>query len=201
MASIFSHAIVAVALGAAFTPPARLTGTIPTRTSPSIWRLEIPRWSLLGVVCAAIPDVDVISFSFGIGYGEPMGHRGFTHSILFAIILATLFTAFAFPRDRWDASRLKLWLYFFLCGVSHGLLDAMTNEGLGVAFFSPLDLTRYFLPWRPIQVSPIGVASFFSSEGLAVIRSEARWIILPAIVFAAAVGFLKRPPGLRRASR
>jgi inner membrane protein len=44
---------------------------------------------------------------------------------------------------------------------SHGILDAMTDGGLGVAFFSPFDDTRCFFPFRPIKVSPIGL-SFFS---------------------------------------
>lgn len=33
----------------------------------------------------------------------------------------------------------------------------LTDGGLGVAFFSPFDNKRYFLPWRPIRVSPISV--------------------------------------------
>src|SRR6267378_8050335 len=47
-----------------------------------------------------------------------------------------------------------LWRFFFLATASHGLLDAMTNGGLGVAFFAPFCDTRYFLPWQPIVVSP-----------------------------------------------
>jgi hypothetical protein len=34
----------------------------------------------------------------------------------------------------------------FLATAGHGLLDAMTNGGLGLAFFSPFDNHRYFLP-------------------------------------------------------
>jgi inner membrane protein len=52
------------------------------------------------------------------------------------------------------------------------VLDAMTNGGLGVAFFAPFDTTRYFFPWRPITVSPIGVGSFFTHRGALVVLSE-----------------------------
>jgi len=49
----------------------------------------------------------------------------------------------------------------------------MTDGGMGVAFFSPFDTTRYFLPWRPILVSPISVMRFLSERGLAVFAKRA----------------------------
>jgi inner membrane protein len=49
------------------------------RRSPGIGRL-----CLVGAVCAALPDIDVIGFRFGIDYGALLGHRGFTHSLAFA---------------------------------------------------------------------------------------------------------------------
>jgi inner membrane protein len=52
-----------------------------------------------------------------------------------------------------------------------------------VAFFSPFSNHRYFFPWNPIEVSPIG-ARFFSADGIDVIKSEAVWIWLPSLVFA-----------------
>ena len=69
--------------------------------------------------------------------------------------------------------------HFFLVTASHGVLDAMTDGGLGIAFFAPFDNSRYFLPWRPVMVSPIGVAPFFSHYGLDVLISEFVWIWLP----------------------
>jgi inner membrane protein len=87
-------------------------------------------------------------------------------------------------RNTPSEQRKLLWFYFFLATASHGLLDAMTDGGLGVAFFSPFATTRYFLPWRPILVSPIGVTRFFSPRGLAVLRGEIFWIWLPAAILA-----------------
>jgi membrane-bound metal-dependent hydrolase YbcI (DUF457 family) len=79
---------------------------------------------------------------------------------------------------------------------SHGILDAITDGGLGVAFFAPCDDTRYFFPFRPIKVSPIGL-SFFSARGLDVIWSEFLWVCIPGTIIAAAVLSLRKLRRLR----
>src|SRR5271168_1047289 len=175
MASVFSHAVAALGIGACF------------------YQLEIPKrvW-VFGAVCSVIPDADVIGFDFGVRYGDFWGHRGFTHSLLFAAILASTVALLLFRHGLPGISRLTLWLYFFLATASHGLLDAMTDGGLGVAFFAPFDNRRYFLPWRPIRVSPIGVTRFFSARGIAVIRTELLWIWLPAGLLAVSVWIIRR---------
>jgi inner membrane protein len=88
--------------------------------------------------------------------------------------------------------RAWLWLYFFLATASHGFLDAVTNGGLGVAFFSPFDNTRYFLPWHPIAVSPISLTRFFSGRGTAVLQSEFIWIWIPVGLLAVLKLVLRR---------
>jgi inner membrane protein len=146
----------------------------------------------MGATCSVIPDLDVIGFRFGIHYGDFWGHRGFTHSLLFAALLASAVVFMGFRRGLPSHGRLLLWMYFFLATASHGLLDAMTDGGLGVAFFSPFDNQRYFLPWRPIHVSPIGFARFFTDRGLAVLQSEILWIWVPAALLALSVWFMRR---------
>jgi inner membrane protein len=71
------------------------------------------------------------------------------------------------------------------------LLDALTNGGRGIAFFSPLTNERYFFPWRPIQVSPIG-AGFFTARGLRVLVSESVWIWLPSAIIAITARVVRR---------
>jgi inner membrane protein len=164
MASLLSHAVAASAITAAFYRPA---------VQKRVW--------IAGIACSVLPDIDVIGFRFGIHYGDFWGHRGFTHSLVFAAFLAAVL-ALGIVRNLSDLSGVSLFLYLFLATASHGLLDAMTNGGLGVAFFSPFDNHRYFLPWRPIRVSPIGVSRFFSATGLAVLKSELAWIWLPSIL-------------------
>ena len=56
---------------------------------------------------------------------------------------------------------------------SHGVLDALTDGGSGVAFLAPFDDTRYFFPWRPIRVSPFW-GGFFTPRGLETVTSESR---------------------------
>jgi inner membrane protein len=63
-------------------------------------------------------------------------------------------------------------VFFFLLSASHGILDAFTNGGLGIALLSPFDHSRYFFPWTPIMVSPIGLKAFLSKWGLMVMKSE-----------------------------
>jgi inner membrane protein len=67
----------------------------------------------------------------------------------------------------------------------------MTDGGLGIAFFAPFDNTRYFFPFRPIEVSPIGLA-FFSGRGLDVIWSELLWVCIPATIIAGTVLFYRK---------
>ncbi len=138
---------------------------------------------LAGAVCSMLPDLDVIGFRFGVHYGDFWGHRGFTHSLLFAAVLAGAATVLSIGTI--SAGPVLVWCYLFLATASHGFLDAMTNGGLGVAFLSPFDLQRYFLPWRPIVVSPIGIGRFFSARGIAVLVSEIEWVWLPSLVLAA----------------
>ena len=134
------------------------------------------RWWLVGAVFSMVPDLDSIGFRLGIHYGDVLGHRGLTHSLAFAAVLAL--TAVPFARGQ----RWPLFLYLFLCTASHGVLDAFTDGGLGVAFLSPFSNQRFFFPWRPIVVSPIGITQFFTSRSLSVLRSELVWVVIPSAV-------------------
>jgi inner membrane protein len=171
MPSAFSHAVAALGIGAA----------VFGRKAPS-------RALAVGAVCAALPDADVIGFKLGVRYGDLLGHRGLSHSLTFAAVLAAL--ALPLVRRENGPSLRRLWTFLFLATASHGLLDAMTNGGLGIALLSPLDLTRYFFPFRPIEVSPISPGRFFSARGLAVMRSELVWVWLPSALLAG-IGMLR----------
>ena len=144
---------------------------------------------LLGTICSILPDVDVIGFHLGIPYQSPWGHRGFTHSVAFAAVLGLLLM----PLSRYlnSAPRVVFSFCFVSC-ISHGILDAMTNGGLGIAFFWPLSNNRYFFPFRPIQVSPIGITSFFSEWGFRVLVSEAVWILVPVLTLGILGVFVRK---------
>lgn len=177
MASSLSHAVAALGIGAFFYKP-----DIPKR----VWAT--------GAACSVLPDVDVIGFHFGVRYGDFRGHRGFTHSLLFAAVLASAVALLAFRSSMPNMSWGAVWAYLFLATASHGVLDAMTDGGLGVAFFSPFSNRRYFLPWRPIRVSPIGIERFFTVRGAAVLKSEFFWIWIPAGLLIASALLLRGRP-------
>jgi len=175
LASAFSHALVAFAIGKTYSK---------TFTST--------KFILLGVICSILPDADVLAFKFGIPYEHLFGHRGFTHSIFFAAILAIAVNLCFYRKIKFSSKAWwLLFLYFFLATISHAILDAMTSGGKGVAFFAPFENSRYFFPWRPIQVSPIGVSNFLSEWGLRVIKSEIIWIGIPCIVYIFLLKFAK----------
>lgn len=140
------------------------------------------RWWLLAAACAFLPDADVIGFKLHVPYASLWGHRGLTHSVLAAAVVAAVLTGLAGLRRSNDMPPLaRLWVLLFLATASHGVLDAMTTGGLGVAFFSPFDQQRYFFSLRPIQVSPIGIRNFLGPRGLLVLSSEAVWVGLPCL--------------------
>lgn len=176
MASAFSHAIAAVAIG----------------KISFIRQVDWKFW-LLGMFCAVVPDADAIGFAIGVPYESLFGHRGFTHSLVFALLLALAVVYFFYGEEKPGNRRwLALVVFFFAATASHAVLDAMTTGGLGVAFFSPFDTTRYFFHFRPIKVSPIGIGSFFSEWGVRVIKSELVWVWLPSFVVIGVAGLIKR---------
>lgn len=173
MPSVFSHAIVGSTLIAC--------------------GLSRPRASLvaLGAAVAVIPDLDVLGLAVGWGLDHPLGHRGLSHSLLAAAGLAAACTWTA--RARPAESRWRVWLVLALAAASHGLLDAFTNGGRGVAFFAPFVETRWHFPARPIEVSPIGVWSFFSRRGVEVLTNEVVWLWAPSLAALAVSWALRRP--------
>lgn len=140
------------------------------------------RFWLLAIGCSVLADADVIGFRFGIRYGDFFGHRGFFHSLFFAFLISSAVVLLAFRKVGTFSRRWWLiWLFFFFVSASHGVLDAYTDGGLGIALFSPYDTTRYFSPWRPLHVSPIGVRGFFVFGGSEALVSEIIWIWLALI--------------------
>src|SRR5262245_8368277 len=145
MASI-GHVLVGAAAAKTYGP-----GERPTVAS-------VVFWSALSL----LPDVDVIGFPLGIRYEDEWGHRGATHSFVFALAVAAVVGLIA------RAAKLPGWRTFLVAAmvvVSHPLLDTMTDGGLGCALLWPFSDERFFAPWRPIPVAPIG-PRFLSARGL-----------------------------------
>lgn len=161
MPTIFTHAIVPLAAGLA------------------LGKARIPAPVLItGMALAVLPDADVIGFKFGVDYADALGHRGASHALLVAAAIAALVTALFRPAN-WKL----IFAFLFISMASHGLLDTLTDGGLGAALFWPFDDARIFAPHTPIRVSPIGMG-FFSLRGTETILSEIIWVWLPVIALA-----------------
>ncbi len=153
-----------------------------------------------GIVASMLPDVDVIAFRLGIPYSAELGHRGFTHSLVFALILAIVG---GLGHRLLHARFAPAAGFLFLAVASHALLDALTNGGLGVALLWPFSSERFFAPFRPIQVAPISVRRLLSPRGLAVLASELEYVWLPCALVGAllASGRLRRREHATRVTR
>jgi inner membrane protein len=168
MPTVLTHAITGIACGAA------------------VYKKSFPKgfW-LLTVICSAIPDADVIGFKLGIPYSHFLGHRGFFHSIFFACILGAV-TGIMFmmiAKRKWKDGLFFSAFFSFVISL-HGILDAFTNGGLGIALLSPFIMERYFFPVTPIKVSPFNPGAFFNDGGFQIIKNEMFLVWLPFMGFA-----------------
>jgi inner membrane protein len=168
--TILTHAIAGIAIAQVFAPCSR--------------RGEI---SLYAAGCAMLPDIDVLGFPLGIQYGDLFGHRGFTHSLLFGGLVAAMVTLLL-------RSKLPVFICLFIATASHGILDAFTDGGLGVAFLSPFDPARFFFSVRPILVSPLSASAFLSERGISVFWSEMVGVWTPSLAVFLAARFVRCRP-------
>ena len=131
---------------------------------------------LWGGIAGTIPDLDVF-FSMGDPIREIVIHRGFSHSILFAVMAA--------PVLGWLVHRLyakreeatwREWSWFFFWAVfTHPLLDCLTTYG-----------TQLFYPFSEYRVS---ISSVFVVDPL---------YTVPFLVLTFAGAFFKRESFFRK---
>lgn len=152
------------------------------------------RLLLVGALCSSLPDIDTLGYWAGIPYGQLLGHRGLTHSIFFACVVAGI-ASLAAPvlasTAKWSFG------FVFISTASHGLLDTLTDGGRGIALLSPFSNHRYFAPWRPIPVSPIGVSG--PSRMLSLLAAELVLLWVPLLALAT-VGYAWRRLRVARSS-
>jgi len=165
MPTVMTHAVVGLGVGAVLARP---------RTMPR-------RFWVLSAGLAMLPDIDVVTFWFGVPHPSLWSHRGFSHSLCAAFLIAALA---AIAGRRWPMPWWRLTLTFGLVMASHGLLDALTDGGNGIALLAPFDPTRYFFAWRPLEITPIGLG-FFSARGWRTFETELGRVWLPTIAIVA----------------
>ena len=177
--TLITHAVVGLTLGRILVP-----------------RRRDARFLALSAVVSALPDADALLFSLGLADGAA-AHRGLSHSLFFAACCGIPAALLAGRRDAppSPARGLGLWAYFAAVVASHGLLDALTNGGQGIALLAPFDERRFFLPFRPIEVAPLRIGDFLGAWGARVLASEVVWVWVPLLL--AWVAARRAAPGIR----
>lgn len=96
---------------------------------------------LWGALAQSIPDIDFIGAFWQDSSTHLMGHRGFTHSILFALLMTVLLAALAEKWHRPHNISLGRWIAFFAAAIlGHLFLDAFNTYGVG--WFEPFSHYR-----------------------------------------------------------
>jgi len=175
VASAITHFIV----GASLALPAMESRLIRTVLKP--WAIPVTAGLL-----AVAPDLDTYAMRiFDIPYRSFWGHRGFFHSPFFLSVFCAALAALVAHRQG-----LRAWAWLTVvwagCAITHPLLDMLTDGGSGVMALYPFSSARYFFPWHPIHVSPLGIARFFPRAGY-ILKSE-----MPFDLAALLVGLVAR---------
>ena len=160
-----------VAVGAAL-------GRLFFRHPPSLANFLLAQVVFIGLAIA--PDLDLFGYFHGVRYLSEFGHRGASHSLAAALLLAL---AVALIGRIWEHPFWRTFALAFIAAASHGLLDMLTSGGQGIALLWPLDNHRYLFPWRPIPAAPIGGRLFYSWRGWGIVAEEFAWG-LPLFVYA-----------------
>ncbi len=96
---------------------------------------------LIGAIAQSLPDIDFIFSIWLRPVDNLLAHRGFTHSILFGLMISVLAGIIA---SRWSSSGISRtrWMVFFGIELGvHLVLDGLNNYGVG--WFEPFSGHRF----------------------------------------------------------
>ncbi|HTQ86614.1 MAG TPA: metal-dependent hydrolase [Candidatus Solibacter sp.] len=158
---------------------------LPFALSRSLGGVLRPRdFVIASGAIALLPDADVLLMRW-VPYASFYGHRGFFHSPFFLVVLCAAFAGLAriAVKDVSSRGAALLMAVWTAAAISHPILDALTDGGLGVMLLFPFRSERYFFGWRPIHVAPIG----FRRAAWGLVRAfPSEWpFCVGALVFAA----------------
>lgn len=99
---------------------------------------------LWGALAQSIPDIDFIT-SFWMTTPESLlAHRGFSHSVFFALLIIPIMALTANRIHRPHNIAMRTWLRFFAAEIFlHLFIDGYNNYGVG--WFEPFSHSRYSL--------------------------------------------------------
>jgi inner membrane protein len=160
------------------------------------WRVVaevLPPWKIVlaSGLLAAAPDLDLGGRrAFGIQPESILSHRGLFHSPFFLILVAAALAGMVALRYSRRAFA-RLWLLWAACMVTHPLLDAMTDGGVGVMLLIPFTCARFFFPWRPIH-TPLRGTEHLLSRAFVLRPSEIPFCLLAVLIGAAGLLWRRR---------
>lgn len=114
--------------------------------------------ALWGAIAGTIPDLDVFLRAFAHPIDGALLHRGFSHSIVFALIASPIlgWLLFRLYKRRFE---YKTWAWLFFGSIiTHPMLDIFTNYG--TQFFWPFELRWTFnsvFVVDPLYTIPFGL--------------------------------------------
>ena len=179
MASLLAHAAVPLIARQAFATP------------PGFSR----RLAVVAVLCACWPDLDLATLAFEVRPNELLGHRGLTHSLFVAAVVAVVAGGLGF-RALGIGSRAwwRIVLFLFGAAASHGILDALTTGDIGVALFAPFENGRHLFPFKFLPVCPVGLNEYFGAWGMWTLANEVLYVMIPLAIVVSVF----RDPELKR---
>jgi inner membrane protein len=129
-----------------------LGATIVAALHPNPTQRRYPLALLVGALFANAADGD---FLLVFAFHNKSWHRGFTHSIAFALISCLLTSLLLGKRE------IRVALVYGLAVVSHGALDFITSRvGGGVALLWPFSTERMKLGWWGLSETPSNLTAF-----------------------------------------
>ncbi len=98
---------------------------------------------LYGAIAGTIPDLDVLTRYFVDTVTATEWHRGFSHSIFFAVLFSPIFGWLIYKIERKSRATFMDWTWLMFWGLlTHPILDAFTTWG--TQLFWPFDLRLAF---------------------------------------------------------
>lgn len=96
---------------------------------------------LYGAIAGTIPDLDVIASNFTDAVSALEIHRGFTHSIIFSVVMSPIFSWLVTRYESYKSKKAWVWFFFWVF-ITHPILDAHTTWG--TQLFWPVDIRLAF---------------------------------------------------------
>ncbi len=158
------------------------------------------RVAAVALLCATLPDLDLVSYAYDVRPPSAWAHRGLTHSLGFAALASLLLCLVLLGLSRRTRTWLpRAWALGFAAGASHGLIDMFTRGEVGVAYFWPVSSHRYLLPFHPVPVVPMGADEMLGRWGVVVLLNEVLLLWVPVLLLMLALSLRREGQPLKRA--